>query len=451
MKRWKGVAVKAPMFVALLLLFGLSGQAFSQEEAPGPPGSPFEVSSGVTGLRVTLGKSIIISVPYVIQRISVAEPGVADVVTISNDQFLLSGKAPGVTNLILWNEAGANFLFNVVVQADAETLNQGIKDLYPEEEISIQAIKDTLVISGVTEHATVKDTVGQIAESFAPKKVVNLLKVEAPPKQVSLKVQFAEVSRTGLRELGFSFLGFSRGGSLPEIGVFPGNAPATPFGNFRVPPNDTPLGPDFSVSSLVNLFVANSARDLALLIRALETRGDLKTLAEPRLVAMSGEKASFLAGGEFPVPVPQGGGTGAVTIEFKPFGVRLDFTPTVLENGRISLKLAPEVSELDFAKAVSVGGFSVPSLTKRRAETTLELASGETFAMAGFIRNRSVKSLGKLPYVSDIPMLGQLFTSERFTNEESELLVLITPELVEEAPPDEPLPVARGASLGREM
>ena len=274
MRRWNRAAAKISMFVALLLFFGLSGQVFSQEEAPSPPGSPaspFEVSSGVTGLRVTLGKSIIISVPYVIQRISVAEPGVADVVTISNDQFLLSGKASGVTNLILWNEAGRNFLFNVVVQADAETLDQGIKDLYPEETISIQAIKDTLVISGVTERATVRDTVGEIAESFAPKKVVNLLKVEAPPKQVSLKVQFAEVSRTGLRELGFSFLGFSNRGSLPEIGLAPGSAFTTPFGNVRVPPNDTPLGPDFGISSLVNLFVANSARDLAVLIRALET------------------------------------------------------------------------------------------------------------------------------------------------------------------------------------
>ncbi|MFQ5692131.1 MAG: type II and III secretion system protein family protein, partial [Nitrospinota bacterium] len=265
--------------------------------------------------------------------------------------------------------------------------------------------------------------------------------------QVSLKVRIAEVSRSAMRELGLGFLARGRLGAEPgQLGVFPGKPLFTPTGAF------TPgTGPDLSFGSLVNFFISDSSRKLGLFLRALENRGELRTLAEPHLVTRSGQKASFLAGGEFPIPVPQAGAGTAITIEFKPFGVRLDFTPKVLAKGRIELHLAPEVSDLDFTNAVSVGGISVPSLTKRRAETVVEMKSGQTFAVAGLIQNRMVKDVNKIPWISEVAILGKLFTSPKFNREETELLVLITPEIVRRTEPDDPMPLRRGASLGRGM
>ncbi|MFQ6090578.1 MAG: type II and III secretion system protein family protein, partial [Candidatus Bipolaricaulia bacterium] len=331
----------------------------------------------------------------------------------------------------------------ILVQADAEALAKGIKELYPEESLEVRAIKDTIVVSGVTARAEVRERVGQIAEAFAQKKVVNMVRVEELPQQIALKVRIAEVARTAIRELGLSFIGGKEPG---QAGVFPGQPFVTPSEKFR-----DGSGPDISFDNLVNFFISDTQRKLGFFLRALESRGDLRTLAEPRLVTRSGQKASFLAGGEFPVPVPQAGAGNAVTIEFKPFGVRLDFTPRVLEGDRIELKLAPEVSELDFTNAVSVGGILVPSLTKRRTETVVELKNGQTFAVAGLIQNRTVKDLSQFPYIGKIPVLGKLFTSERFNRQETELLVLITPEIVKATAADEPMPLPRGASLGRGM
>jgi pilus assembly protein CpaC len=290
------------------------------------------------------------------------------------------------------------------------------------------------------------------------KKVVNLIQVTSPD-QISLKVRIAEVARTALREFGMGFLGRGHQGN---IGAFPG-ALFQPFGNFRppettsqgafLPANLPPTGPDLGFSSLVNFFISDNARRLGLFIRAMESRGDLKTLAEPRIVTQSGQKANFLVGGEFPIPIPQSGAGGSITIEFKPFGVRLEFTPQLKGKNRdlIELKLAPEVSELDFSKSITISGFSIPTLNKRRVETVVELKDRQTFAIAGLIQNRLQKDISKIPWVGDIPILGKLFTSPRFNREETELLVLITPEIMKHSKSDDPMPLKRGVNLGRGM
>lgn len=432
--------------LALCLSAGLLRSGVAQES--GGAGRPtYEAAGAGARLRLVAGKSVSISVPRAIERISVAAPETADVITISQQELLVVGKAPGVTSLIIWDRGGRRSIFHLLVQADAEDLERRIQELYPEESLKVKALKDAILISGVTAREEVKKSVGQVAEAFAPKKVVNLIQVEAVPEQVSLKVRIAEVGRSALRELGIGFLARGRLGSEPgQLGVFPGKPLFTPQGNFS-----DGTGPDLSFGGLVNFFISDSAQKLGLFLRALESRGELRTLAEPRLVTRSGQKASFLAGGEFPIPVPQAGAGVAVTIEFKPFGVRLDFTPRVLGKDRIELKLAPEVSELDFTNSVSVGGFNVPSLTKRRAETQVELRNGQTFAVAGLIQNRMVKDVNKIPWISEIPILGQLFTSPRFNREETELLVLITPEIVKRAQTDDPMPLRPGAGLGRGM
>ncbi|MFQ5692729.1 MAG: type II and III secretion system protein family protein [Nitrospinota bacterium] len=423
----------------------LLAQAAQFRSIPKTPSYP--VDEGVTTLRVTAKKTMIISVPYTIQRVFVGETKLADVRTISSREFLVSAKTPGTTNLIVWDERGRKFVFTLLVQADAEALARGIREVYPKESLKVSAVKDSIVLSGVTARSDVKKVVGKMAESFAPKKVINLVRVDALPVQISLKVRIAEVGRTAIRELGLSFLALGRLGAEPgSFGVFPGDAFTPPTGSFNVTPS-----PDLNFGSLVNFFIADSARNLGLFLRALEAKGDLRTLAEPRLVTLSGKKASFLAGGEFPVPIPQAGAGASITIEFKPFGVRLDFTPKVIDKNRIELKLAPEVSELDFSNSVSVGGFSVPSLTKRRTETVVELEDGQTFAIAGLIQNRMVKDISKVPWIADIPILGKLFTSERFNRQETELLILVTPEIVKHSMADDPMPLPRGASLGRGM
>ncbi len=444
MKRLKGIVWKASTgFLAVLFVAGV----FRDGLAQGVIGRPathvpsYELNNKGHSLRLSVGKSLIISVPYTIRRISVGAPKVADVATISGHQFMVSAKAPGVTNLIVWDEGDQQSIFNLLVQADVEALAQGIKELFPEESLTVRAIKDTIVVSGVTARADVRESVGQIAEAFGQKKVVNMVRVDQPPIQIALKVRMAEVARTAIRELGLSFIGGKEPG---QAGVFPGVPFVSPFGEFR-----DSSGPDLSFDNLVNFFISDTQRKLGFFLRALEQRGDLRTLAEPRLVTRSGQKASFLAGGEFPVPVPQAGAGAAVTIEFKPFGVRLDFTPKVLGKDRIELTLAPEVSELDFTNAVSVGGISVPSLTKRRTETVVELKDGQTFAVAGLIQNRLVKDLSRFPFIGEIPILGLLFTSDRFNRQETELLVLITPEIVKTPAADDPMPLPGGASLGR--
>ena len=273
----------------------------------------FQVSRAGGSLRLTIGKSLAVSVPYKIKRISIADPKIGDLTTISPSEFLVISKTVGVTNLIVWDEDDKRSLFDLRVMADVETLARGIKELYPKEKLKVQTIKDTVVISGETSREDVKKSVGALAESFAPKKVVNLIDVKTFPEQVSLRVQIAEVSRSAARELGLGFLSPGSRTDARNSAIFPGRSFFTPFGNLQ-----DGTGPDVKFGDLVNLFISSGTRELGLFIRALEDRGDLRTLAEPHLVTQNKQKASFLVGGEFPVPVPQADG---VTIEFKPFGV----------------------------------------------------------------------------------------------------------------------------------
>lgn len=390
---------------------------------------PEGVSPGGS-LSITLGKSVIVESPVPITRASLANPAVADVVVLSPRQIYVTGAGVGLTNLTLWQSENEVYkIYGINVHPDMSELKEQIYQLFPEETgVRVSTSREHITVSGTVSSTTRLSHVLSVAEAYAPGKVVNLLQVGGV-QQVMLEVRVAEMNRDLIRRLGVN-IGYLAGGSdtwatttLGEIsaiatqGIFSAGSlgKASPFGYVPVAAN-----------AVVRFTTGGD--DWTVFFDALKENGLAKILAEPTLVALSGQEASFLAGGEFPVPVPQSLGT--TTILFKKFGVGLNFTPTVLGGNVISMRVAPEVSELDFANAIVLNGFVVPSITTRRASTVVELRDGQSFAIAGLIRSSLREKLSKYPVLGDIPILGTLFRSSEFQKSESELIILVTPHLV---------------------
>ena len=374
-------------------------------------------------LQLVVGKSIILKVTKPVKRISVADPEIADFVLISPYEIYIKGKAPGITNMTLWKNKSINAIYDMEVSYDITRLKEKLHDILPEEgDIRVLATQDSITLSGKVTSAENLSQVLAISKAFAPEgKIQNMIEVSGV-HQVMLEVRVAEMQKSLTRQLGFNFsylspsgnFGISKLGGLADLSD---QLPATgPFG-LEVSP---------TVNALVR-FNSNSTQ-WTWFIDALKQEGLLKVLAEPTLIALSGQNANFLAGGEFPVPVPQGLGT--VAIEYKPFGVGLAFTPTVLSDNRISMKVAPEVSEVDFTNAVQLEGVFVPGLNTRKAETTIELSDGQSFAIAGLLRDTMRDVINKYPVLGDIPILGALFRSRSFQKSQTELVIIVTPHLV---------------------
>lgn len=400
---------------------------------------PTRMETSATASKVVLGagQSSVLGFDDPIERISVNNESIADVVVVSPTQLLVQGKQPGSTGLIVW-QSGQNHFFNVTVEAAAYrrgTFDAFLHELVPEED-QLRAYESdkTIILAGKAKHPANVAKAVQAANSAA-EKVVNIVDVQ-DPKQVLIEVRFAEVDRRLAKAMGIDYIfqnadvtqsGFT-GGSLAA------QTPATPkFGRISD-------GTDVLLSSAVNQLLEwrGGGGDLTVAIHALEEKGLIRILAEPNLLAMSGEKASFLAGGEFPIPVVQSSGSGnSVTIEFKEFGIHLDFKPEVTAGDSIRLSVAPEVSVLDFGPAsVRVGGFQVPALVTRRTSTTVEMRPGESLVIGGLLSQTQTNDTNQVPILGSVPILGQLFKSEKFKNEETELLVLVTPRLVQPKPVD---------------
>ena len=329
-------------------------------------------------------------------------------------------------------------MHDVVVQRDLSRLTEQIGSLFPGESITAHSTGRNVVLSGRVSSKDVIDRAVNVAAGFTDKKedVVTLLQIApAPPTdQVLLRVRFAEVSRSALTEVGGSLF-TSATGIHNTIGrATTQQFPSASFSDLQWSKSSSDFGSDvtsasgqLNFSDFLNLFVLSESYDLGLLIRALQSRGLFQSLAEPNLVAQSGKEASFLAGGEFPIPIAQGSGANiGVSVVFKEFGVRLSFTPTIIGD-RVQLKVKPEVSTLDFANAVQLGGFRIPALTTRRTETEIELRDGQTFAIAGLLNNSMTSTLQKIPGIGDIPVLGLLFRSKAAQKNRTELVVMITP------------------------
>ncbi|MEY3282595.1 MAG: type II and III secretion system protein family protein [Acidobacteriota bacterium] len=434
----------------LLLVVGYSTVALAQER-PTLRASFARNQQASIKVDVLVGQSRLIELDEDYERVSISGEKIAEVVPISTRQVMINGLNFGQVNLVVWAKnapAGAPrmVIFDIFVQVNLTLIDNQIKILFPKENIQLSQANNSVVLSGSVTRPELAEHAQKIIEA-AGLKVTNLLKSPVlDAAQVQLQVRIAEVNRQVLREI----------------------APAYGIQNTRLPTFISPSGPaqfggaelsntggvknsilDLTASPAINLFVGSILGGSVVqgFLNAMYSRGALRDLAEPNLIAMHGQKANFLAGGEFPIPVVQAvtAGQGAVSIIYKEFGVKLQFTPTIIDENHIRLELEPEVSSLDTTAAIRISGFTIPGLRVRRAKTTLELRDGQSFALAGLIDNSEQVNLSKFPLLGDIPLIGELFKSRSFRRNETELLFLATVKIVEPLNPDQ-LPRLPGVS-----
>ena len=381
----------------------------------------------LSAIKVLVGRSAIVDVGSAIARVSLTSADVADAVVTSANQLLVNGKTPGTISMYVWERSGGLHRYEIVVQRDLARLNEQIQRLFPGEAIDAQSSGKGIVLSGLVSNKETFDKAYVVAGGYVDKadEVVNMLRVQesTASNQVLLRVRFAEVSRSAITDLGASLFTGANG----YKDVLARSTTSTPAPVFD---NSDPTREKLVFSDFLNLFLFDAKHQLGTVIKALQTKGQFQSLAEPNLVAESGKEASFLAGGEFPVPIAQGSGANlAISVAYKEFGVRLNFTP-VIHGDRVHLKVRPEVSTLDFANGVVLNGFRIPALSTRRTETEVDLMDGQTFAIAGLINNSMNSTLQKIPGIGDIPILGLLFKSKAANKEQTELVVMITPQIL---------------------
>jgi len=430
------------LFILIIALLGDSRTLWAQARpAMTAVGAAAAAEPEASAVRLLVGRSTVIDIGSPIARVSLTSADIADAMVTSPNQLLLNGKMPGTISLFVWDRAGAIRRYEVVVQRDLSHLTEHIRQLFPGEPISVQSTGRTIVLAGAVSNKEVIEKAVDLAGGYVEKKdeVVNLLKLQenAASNQVLLRVRFAEVSRSAVTELGASFF-TSPTGVKNTIGrVTTQQFPSVGYDDLQYTKANgdwgspvTSASGKFTFTDFLNLFLFNEKYDLGTLVRLLQTRGMFQSLAEPNLVAESGKEASFLAGGEFPIPIAQPSQNGvSIVVQFKEFGVRLTFTPTIVAD-RVHLKLKPEVSTLDFTNAVSLQGFRIPALSTRRTETEVELANGQTFAIAGLMDNQVTNSIQKVPGLGDIPILGVFFKSKAAQKNQTELVVMITPQIL---------------------
>jgi pilus assembly protein CpaC len=420
------ISMAAPHAQSLQGALARNGEAPSP--APSPAGSPAprpEPIPDASEVQLLVGRSTVISVGQPITRVSLTTPNVADAMVTSPQQLLLHGKAPGTISMFVWDRSGGITRYEVVVQRDLSELAARLAELFPGEKIAVTSNGKDVVLSGSVSGKYAMDKAAEVATGYVEKKedVVNLLKQQdgLASRQVLLRVRFAEVSRSALTELGLN---------LAANGIKDGRwFGRTTTQQFGAPEWDE--DGKFVFSDFLNLFLFDSKNQIAGTIRALQNKGLFQSLAEPNLIAEDGKEASFLAGGEYPYPVVQGtAGATSIAIQFKEYGVRLNFLPTIVGSSLVKLKVRPEVSSLDFANAVTLQGFRVPAISTRRTETEVELQDGQTFAVAGLMNNTVTSQLSKIPGIGDIPILGLLFRSKAARKDQTELVVMITPTIL---------------------
>jgi len=381
---------------------------------------------GSAPLRVMVDKSLLINTTERLKRISVTDPSVAYAVVITPTQILVHGRSPGEVSLLIWDELERSRSFDLRVDVDVSAASDEEHRVFPEEQITVSPSRSAIVLSG---HVTTEDVAkraGELAAAYS-KNVVNVLTFgPVGAQEVLLEVKFAEVDRSALTQLGSNFFSTGAGNTIGSAttGQYGGFGPQTVT---QTQGQSGPFSTSQTVSNVLNLFLFRPDIHFGAVIEALQNKNLLQILAEPNLIAVNGKKASFLAGGQFPFPIVQpGAGFTAVTISFKEFGVKLEFTPVIMPNGNIHLVVAPEVSTLDFADALTISGFTVPALSTRKAETEFELRDGQSFVIAGLIDNRVTDIWNKVPGLGDIPILGNFFKSKSAQKSNSELMVLCT-------------------------
>lgn len=444
------VSVKAHSVATCFFVCSLAscfGPTLHAQAAPAPASAvqPVQVSTqdSSNDLYVTVGKSVLVDTARPIVRITVGLGGYAEATAISRTEILVNGSAPGQTTMIVWDAKGGRQFFNLTVVPSTylahdrlDGIRRELRKEFPGQKIGVSSENGLIFLNGTVKDLISSDRAVQIASTAG--KVVNLLYVDVPASkpQILLKVRFASVDRSLTKQLGMNLFSTGATNTLGTVST----------GQFTPPSVSMPSSSQSAVatvSNALNLFFFRPDLNLGATIQALATRGLVQILAEPNLLAEDGKQASFLAGGEYPYPVVQGvtgGGTGAVTIQFKEYGVRLNFIPTITPRGTIRLQVAPEVSSLDFTNAVVVSGFQIPAIDVRNVKTEIELKDGQSFAIGGLLDNRETETFQKIPFIGDIPILGKFFQSISKSKSNTELMVIVTPEIVAPIPAGQPVP-----------
>jgi pilus assembly protein CpaC len=417
-------------------------------------------------LRLTIGKSVVIDYPSDIRQISTSNPEVIDASPITTREVLLNAKALGSATMVVWSKTDQRTFYNVTVDMNLDPLRRILRETFPRDPITLESSRDTVSLNGRVSSKEVADRAVALAAA-ATKTVVNNLQVASAPvdKQILIRVKFAELDREKDAQYGINLIG-APGNNLagitagtPGFPTFSGTLTAPPgVGSTSVSSgasagtvgssnsNSTSTATSqsvgtFTISQVLSLFAFDPHLNLGAFIRALQNESILQILAEPNLVTSNGKEAYFLVGGEFPVPILQGGAnSGAVTVQFREFGIRLTFSPLITENKTIKMYLKQEVSTLDTANGVSLNGFTIPALATRRAETNVELSEGQSFVVAGLVNNQERDTLSRIPILSSLPIFGTLFKYKTENRQRQELIVIVTPEVTEALGPNDPRP-----------
>jgi pilus assembly protein CpaC len=393
-------------------------------------------------LHLMVGRSTFLNTRHRLTKVYVTSPSVLDTYTASPNQLVVTAKKPGSSNIIVWDETGESQAFMVTSDLNIDMLRDAMHQAMPNDAVQVDGSEGRIVLTGTVGTDKISDSALKLASQYSKDVTSAIVVNPSQVKQVTLKVRIVEVDRSKLNAFAFNFFntsgkllaGTTTGQNLSTLTVTPGTGGTSTS--------------TVNITNPLNFFLYSSRLNIGATLQDLQTLNVLQVLAEPSITAMSGEKGSFLAGGEFPFPVVQGGAGGltSITIQFKPYGVKLEFTPTVNVDGTIQLKVAPEVSSLDYTNSVQISGYTIPALSTRKAETQLVLRSGQTFAISGLLDKTATDQFSSTPGIASVPILGQLFKSKNVNHTSQELVVIVTPTLVDPmtdtAFPEEPkLPV----------
>lgn len=439
--------------LSLGLCAGQVLQAQAPPAAPQTTGNAYQDSANE--LSVAVGKTVLVDCVRPTTRVAIGLGDIAEASVITPTEIMVNGKAPGQTSLIIWDDRGGRQFFNVTVRISAseiqttmDSVRRQLRTELPGQTLSLASENGVIYLRGTVDDLTSSARAVQIASTAG--KVVNLLnvKVPAPKPQIMLKVRIASVDRNKARNMGINLFSLGLGNTLGQISTGQFSPPFVSGGTSSSSSGGGSTGASGTLGSATfqnegNFFAYFPSLNAGAVITALQTQGIAQVLAEPNLMAMDGKQASFLAGGQYPYPMVQGtsaGGAGAVTIMFKEYGVRLNFIPTITPRNTIRLQVAPEVSTLDFANAVTISGFTVPAITTRRINTEVELADSQTLVLGGLLDNRETETFEKIPFIGDIPVIGKFFQSKATNRTNTELIVMVTPELVNPIPANAAVP-----------
>jgi pilus assembly protein CpaC len=419
-----------------LLILAVAGAACALDTPP-------------VSISLTVGRGTVVDCPQGVARVATSNPDAVDAVAASDHEVLFQAKALGQATLVVWSRSGERKIYEVTVQPNLEPLRELLREAFPGEKFDLRATRESLALVGRASSRAVAERALALVAASVKGAVANLEVAPPPPeRQILLRVRFAELNRSATSAFAFNLLSAGASNTIGRVST--GQSASGTLTQMA-----GGAGNQFALSDLLNIFAFRPDLNLGILIQDLETRGLLQVLAEPNLVATNGREASFLAGGEFPVPIVQAGASaGAITVQFHEFGIRLSFLPEITPNQTLKLHVRPEVSSIDPANGVTVSGFRIPALSTRRIETDVELVHGQSFVIAGLLDERVTQDLSKIPGLADIPVLGWLFRSHALTKSKTELVVVVTPEfalpVTGKAPaPEMPLPFLGPPKEGR--